>query len=108
MRIASLIAGSVLAAGMMAATAAPSDAAPRLPHVTGQSNTVTQIRDRDDDRGEHRMRGDDDDHGRRHNWWRWRHREMRFDGCRETRRECAERFGWGTWRFERCVDRRGC
>lgn len=28
--------------------------------------------------------------------------------CRFVRRECAERWGWGTRRFYWCVERRGC
>jgi len=31
-----------------------------------------------------------------------------FDRCRWVRRRCAERWGWGTWEFRRCVARRGC
>ena len=30
------------------------------------------------------------------------------DRCRWVRRRCAERWGWGTWEFRRCVARRGC
>ena len=26
---------------------------------------------------------------------------------RRTARRCARRFGWHTWRWERCMDRRG-
>jgi len=28
--------------------------------------------------------------------------------CRFVRRECAERWGWGTRRFFICMERRGC
>jgi len=28
--------------------------------------------------------------------------------CRAVRQECAARFGWRTWRYFRCVARRGC
>src|SRR5215475_4816828 len=28
--------------------------------------------------------------------------------CRFVRRECAERFGWGSRPFYRCLERRGC
>jgi hypothetical protein len=31
-----------------------------------------------------------------------------FPYCRFVRRECAERWGWGTRRFYRCLERRGC
>jgi hypothetical protein len=33
--------------------------------------------------------------------WRWRQ-------CRYWRRECAERWGWGTPRFYRCLWRHDC
>ncbi len=33
--------------------------------------------------------------------WGWRR-------CRYWRRECAERWGWGGWRFRRCLWRHGC
>lgn len=28
--------------------------------------------------------------------------------CWAWRRECAARWGWGTWRFRRCLARHGC
>lgn len=28
--------------------------------------------------------------------------------CHAWRRECADRWGWGGWRFRRCLDRHGC
>jgi len=28
--------------------------------------------------------------------------------CRRVRRECADRFGWRTRAFYRCLERRGC
>jgi hypothetical protein len=31
-----------------------------------------------------------------------------FNRCRMARHICADRFGWGTWRFYRCVENRGC
>ena len=40
------------------------------------------------------------DGGWRGRWWGGR--------CRFVRHECADRFGWRTWRFDRCVDYRGC
>lgn len=34
-------------------------------------------------------------------WGEWRY-------CRYWRRQCAERWGWGTRRFYRCLERHGC
>ena len=34
-------------------------------------------------------------------WWD-------FDRCRGWRRECAERWGWRTERWHRCLARHGC
>jgi hypothetical protein len=28
--------------------------------------------------------------------------------CRWWRQECAARWGWGTWRFDRCMGLHGC
>ena len=28
--------------------------------------------------------------------------------CRAWRRECAARWGWGGWRYARCMRRHGC
>jgi hypothetical protein len=28
--------------------------------------------------------------------------------CRAWRHECARRWGWGGYRFRRCLDRHGC
>ncbi|MFA5950544.1 MAG: glycosyl hydrolase family 5 [Hyphomicrobium sp.] len=28
--------------------------------------------------------------------------------CQAWRHECADRWGWGTWRFRRCVIAHGC
>ena len=28
--------------------------------------------------------------------------------CRSWRHECAARWGWGTWRYRRCLSIRGC
>jgi hypothetical protein len=33
---------------------------------------------------------------------------VQFGYCRYVRRECAERWGWGTRRFYICLERRGC
>lgn len=51
-----------------------------------------------------------------HDGDRWRHRGPRVDivigdnhrgygYCRSWRRECADRWGWGGYRFRRCLDR---
>lgn len=50
--------------------------------------------------------------GDRHHW-RYRHRrDWRDEGgwgyCRMWRHRCAERWGWGTWPFRRCLWRHGC
>jgi hypothetical protein len=34
-------------------------------------------------------------------WWD-------IDRCRAWRRECADRWGWGSERFHRCLWRHGC
>ena len=31
-----------------------------------------------------------------------------FGYCRAWRHECADRWGWGTWQFRRCLRRHGC
>jgi hypothetical protein len=33
---------------------------------------------------------------------------VQWRGCRGWRRECAARWGWGGWRFRRCLARHGC
>ena len=33
---------------------------------------------------------------------------VQWRGCGFWRRECARRWGWGGWRFRRCVVARGC
>lgn len=43
--------------------------------------------------------------GRRH--WH-RHHRPHFSRCRIVRHTCADRFGWSSWRFHRCVASRGC
>jgi hypothetical protein len=32
----------------------------------------------------------------------------RYNYCRNWRHECARRWGWGSWRFRRCLRRHGC
>jgi hypothetical protein len=50
---------------------------------------------------------------------RWRNRGPRvgivigdsrrgYGRCKSWRHECADRWGWGGRRFERCLDRHGC
>jgi hypothetical protein len=98
MKIASLIAGAVVALGM-AVSAAPSQAAQIAPpHVTIQSENLAQpVHYR---RHFHRHPGiylRFGDYGyRRHN------------SCHFWRNECADRWGWGTWRYRRCVRNHGC
>ncbi len=33
---------------------------------------------------------------------------VQWRGCRAWRRECAARWGWGGYRFRRCMARHGC
>lgn len=33
---------------------------------------------------------------------------VQWRGCRGWRRECGARWGWGGWRFRRCLARHGC
>lgn len=33
---------------------------------------------------------------------------VQWRGCRAWHRECAARWGWGGWRFRRCLARHGC
>lgn len=106
MRIASILAGAVLALGL-AGTVAPSQAAPFVPNVSKADSAVQQTR-----------MGHGGHHGRHH----FRHGGPRFgiylgpsyryrthfNSCRLTRANCADRWGWGTWRFRRCVRNHGC
>jgi hypothetical protein len=85
MRIAPIIAASVVAVGLSMAVS-PSQAAPAAPQVPllqhiQSSQTLVQ------------------DVG-----WRRRH----WNRCRHWRNTCARRWGWGTWRFRRCVVRHAC
>lgn len=41
-------------------------------------------------------------------WRRDRWRGGYGGRCRGWRHECADRWGWGSWRFQRCLARRGC
>jgi hypothetical protein len=33
---------------------------------------------------------------------------VQWRSCRYWRHECAERWGWRTWRYHRCVERHDC
>jgi hypothetical protein len=33
---------------------------------------------------------------------------VQYRRCRYWRRECAHRWGWGGWRYRRCLIRHGC
>lgn len=47
-----------------------------------------------------------------HDHWRYRDWRRRDEGgwrhCRAWRHRCADRWGWGTWDFRRCLRRHGC
>jgi hypothetical protein len=93
MRIASLAAAATLALTMVAA-ATPSSAAPYGRHTTHVAPEVrVDVRHGGRHFGHHHW-----NHGRRHVW----------NQCRAWRHECADRWGWGTWRFQRCMARHGC
>ncbi|MGQ0455465.1 MAG: glycosyl hydrolase family 5 [Hyphomicrobium sp.] len=84
MRIATLLAGAVLAVGI-SASASSATAAPFIPEVSGHQSIVEQTR-----------------HWRRHHWdGGWRR-------CGFWRRECADRWGWGGRGYRRCLWRHGC
>lgn len=92
MKIAHLIAGTVVALGM-AVSAAPSEAAQLTPHVTYQNQSLAQ-------QVYHRRW-----HGPR---WHGFYGYRVHNSCRYWRHECAERWGWGSRQFYRCVWRHGC
>lgn len=99
MRIATLIAGAVMALGMVTVST-PSVAAPVMPKTSiaadSNSNVVNVYH-----RG-HR-------HWRRHYWGGPRIIiGGGYNRCRAVRRSCGYNFGWGTRAFYRCVARRGC
>jgi hypothetical protein len=33
---------------------------------------------------------------------------VHWRGCRYWRHECAQRWGWGGWRYRRCLARHAC
>jgi hypothetical protein len=50
----------------------------------------------------------DNDDGRRYRWHRYHDHGGYYDRCRWVRHRCADRYGWGTWEYRRCVAWRGC
>lgn len=99
MRIATWIAGAVMALGMVTVST-PSVAAPVMPKSSiaadSGSNLVVVH------------------HGGPHRHWRHRWGGPRiiigggYNRCRAVRRSCGYNFGWGSRAFYRCVYRRGC
>lgn len=98
MRIPSVLAGAAVALTMAMATT-PSQAAPAVPHLETAKLAQT-VADYDGLRHRHHWRHQ---HGR-HDGWRPRH----YGRCSAWRNECAARWGWGGWRFQRCLARHGC
>lgn len=86
MRIAPLLAGAVLALGM-AITAGSAQAAPPVSSGIYHSQSQRLV-----DQVYHR---------------RWHHRRH-WGYCMRWRNICADRWGWGGWRFRRCLRRHGC
>jgi hypothetical protein len=85
MRIATIFASTVVAIGL-AAAATPSQAAqlaPLQPLSLVKSQSLAQPA----------------------GYYRWRHHR---GYCVRWRHRCAHRWGWGTWRFRRCVVNHGC
>lgn len=102
MRIATLIAGAIMALGMVTVST-PSVAAPVMPKssiAAESSSNLVQVR-----------------HHRHHRHWRHRHfggprivfgSGHRYNRCGQVRRSCGYNFGWGSRAFHRCTNRRGC
>lgn len=104
--LSALIFSAALAVGANAVQAAPSSAVNGVA-ANGGAGLVTQVADLDVYVGR--------PYGHR----RWHRRGPRYgvyvDGprrgyrrCRNWRHECADRFGWRSWRFDRCMRRHGC
>jgi hypothetical protein len=74
MRIAPLLAASVVAIGL-AAAGTSSQAAQSVPQI-GQNQSLVQ--------------------------------PARYGRCIEWRHICADRWGWGSWRFRRCLRLHAC
>lgn len=99
MRMSKLIAGAALAIGM-AVSAVPSQAAPismnmTLADTAAGKSLAKQVHYRPYYHG----------HAGNH---RGEYRHRHHNRCRAWHNECADRWGWGTWRFRRCVIRHGC
>jgi hypothetical protein len=56
---------------------------------------------------EHRSESWRYDDGRRYHRHGYHHTGG-YDRCRWVRHACADRYGWGTWEYRRCVAWRGC
>ncbi|ADJ22205.1 MAG: glycosyl hydrolase family 5 [Hyphomicrobium denitrificans] len=85
MRIATLSAAVVVAAGLSLAAGAPAQAAPvSAPQQTGISQSLVQQAQY------------------------WRRPGWRGGRCVKWRNICADRWGWGGPRFRRCMIRNGC
>jgi hypothetical protein len=86
MRIASLFAASVVAICLSAAAGSPSQAAPISPvHPSQITQSIAQPVG-----------------------YYWRRPYWRRGHCVRWRNICANRWGWGGWRFRRCMVRHGC
>ncbi len=106
MRIATLIAGAVMALGI-ATVSTPSVAAPIVPKVSVTVDTgsdVVQVRHNRHHWRDHHWRGPRIIIGPSYEYG-YGHR---YGRCRHVRRSCGYDYGWGTRSFYRCVDRRGC
>lgn len=105
MRYASALAGAFMLFGL-ATAATPSLAGPVAAKVPHAGSGVLNVADWDGPRRDRRWRDDrfddrrfDDHDGFRHRRWR---------RCGYWRHECADRWGWRSFRFERCLARHGC
>ncbi len=49
-------------------------------------------------------RNDERNYHNKYTWAKGNH----MDGCRQEYHECAQNFGWGSWRFRRCMAQHGC
>jgi hypothetical protein len=86
MRIAPLLAASVVALGLSVAAGSPSQAAQISPvHQSQINQSIVQPVG-----------------------YYWRRRYWRGGHCVRWRNICANRWGWGGWRFRRCMVRHGC
>ena len=96
----------VAVVGIAVAAASPGAVANTVTPVAKYQSFIQLVGDYDGPRHErgYRRGWDSDGPG----WGRdWRG-GWRGGRCRFVRHECADRFGWRTWRFDRCLDNRGC